>query len=304
MSAPRMPLGSARGSEVEPDVRPDGLLDELDVTPAPRHHSADLGVIAEGQVVAVVIADRRGMGCSVFADQYVRLERGSAVNHLDWYVNDVLYYADRYGGGTVRDDPNGERRPKAAIIYQRTCRHGPRLRESTTVTATGWARPGKPPGTAPASPKPATPRSASRCPAPPPRNAPGLPPVTAPASNPAKRNRRPDLLGLLPRTQPDRARHDHLESSQETTIEARGTRQGVGHLSYADGPSHPRLQNLAGQQSRRPSLISSCQQQMREIRTWRCRRMCADRPGSPGDGSTGAASPQAPGFSARLVSRW
>jgi hypothetical protein len=29
-----------------------------------------------------------------------------AYNPLDWYVNDVLYYAARYGGGTVPGDPN------------------------------------------------------------------------------------------------------------------------------------------------------------------------------------------------------
>jgi hypothetical protein len=40
-----------------------------------------------------------------------------AYNHVDWYVNDVLYYAARYGGGTVPGDPNdcrpgsGDRRP-------------------------------------------------------------------------------------------------------------------------------------------------------------------------------------------------
>ena len=28
-----------------------------------------------------------------------------AYNHADWYVNDVLYYAKAYGGGTVLDDP-------------------------------------------------------------------------------------------------------------------------------------------------------------------------------------------------------
>ena len=28
-------------------------------------------------------------------------------NHADWYVNDVLYYAQAYGGGTVLGDPTG-----------------------------------------------------------------------------------------------------------------------------------------------------------------------------------------------------
>ena len=29
-----------------------------------------------------------------------------AYNHVDWYVNDVLYYASRYGGGSVPVDTN------------------------------------------------------------------------------------------------------------------------------------------------------------------------------------------------------
>src|SRR4029453_6856243 len=29
-----------------------------------------------------------------------------AYNPINWYVNDVLYYANRYGGGTVLGDPN------------------------------------------------------------------------------------------------------------------------------------------------------------------------------------------------------
>jgi hypothetical protein len=31
----------------------------------------------------------------------------AAEPHLDRYVNDVLYYAARYGGGIVPGDPNG-----------------------------------------------------------------------------------------------------------------------------------------------------------------------------------------------------
>jgi hypothetical protein len=56
--------------------------------------------------------------------------------------------------------------------------------------------------------------------------------------NPAEKIRRPDLLGLLPRTQPDRARHDHLDPVTKTTIEARNTRAGVGHFSYANCLNH------------------------------------------------------------------
>ena len=56
-----------------------------------------------------------------------------AYNHVDWYVNDVLYYAARYGGGTVPGDPNdcgaGTRQPQAAVAHERTCRQTPRLGE-------------------------------------------------------------------------------------------------------------------------------------------------------------------------------
>jgi cell wall-associated NlpC family hydrolase len=46
-----------------------------------------------------------------------------------------------------------------------------------------------------------------KMPVPPSRNPAGWPPATGLASNPAKKTRRPNLLGLLPRTQPDRTRH-------------------------------------------------------------------------------------------------
>ena len=45
-----------------------------------------------------------------------------AYNHADWYVNDVLFYASRYGGGTVVGDPNhcgfGSGNPKLPPLTQ------------------------------------------------------------------------------------------------------------------------------------------------------------------------------------------
>ena len=116
-----------------------------------------------------------------------------AYNHVGWYVNDVLYYASRYGGGnTLPVDPNNCRsRVGNPKLPSHTTEHvakvlaGPK---ATTATPTGWVRPDRTPGIAPASPKPPTPASASRCPAPPQCNETGSPPATAPASDRAKKN--------------------------------------------------------------------------------------------------------------------
>jgi len=56
-----------------------------------------------------------------------------AYNHVTWYVNDVLYYAHRYGGGTMLGDPNdcgaqGDGDPNL-----------PPLTEHRAGTVLGWA---------------------------------------------------------------------------------------------------------------------------------------------------------------------
>lgn len=48
-------------SQIGPDIRADGLRNELNVALATKNHATNLGVIAERQVVAVVVADRRGV---------------------------------------------------------------------------------------------------------------------------------------------------------------------------------------------------------------------------------------------------
>jgi hypothetical protein len=115
-----------------------------------------------------------------------------AYNPVDWYVNDVLYYAARYGGGTVHGAPNdcgaGNRNSELPSLGNERVAKLLAWARSHNGDSYRMGRPGQPPGTARASPKPATPTSASRYPAPPPRNAPGLPPVMAHASNPAMRN--------------------------------------------------------------------------------------------------------------------
>jgi hypothetical protein len=115
-----------------------------------------------------------------------------AYNHVDWYVNDVFYYASRYGGGRVPGGPNdcvrGTGNPRLPSLTTNASPKSSLGRKATMVTLIGWGRPGQPPGTAPVSLKPPTPRSASRCPALLPRNVAGWPTATAPASNPAERN--------------------------------------------------------------------------------------------------------------------
>ena len=117
-----------------------------------------------------------------------------AYNPINWYVNDVLFYAAplRRRHHTrrpqrLRPSGSGNREPAAAHQRPRRdrARPGPK---ATTATPTAWAPPARTPGTAPASPKPPTHRSASECPGPPPRNAAGSPPETASASGPARNN--------------------------------------------------------------------------------------------------------------------
>jgi Transglycosylase SLT domain len=114
-----------------------------------------------------------------------------AYNPIDWYVNDVLYYAARYGGA-VPGDPNdcgaGNRHPER-----------PSLSNERVAKVLAWAKShdgdsyllgaaGPSTWDCSSSPKPPTPTSVSRCPAPRQRNETGWPTATAPASNPAERN--------------------------------------------------------------------------------------------------------------------
>jgi hypothetical protein len=112
-----------------------------------------------------------------------------AYNHVDWYVNDVLYYATRYGGGTVPGDcgagsgnsglPSFTGERIAKVLTWAKSHDGDSYRMGAAGPHT-WD--------CSVSPKPPTPKLASRYPAPPQRNATGWRPATAPASSPAKRN--------------------------------------------------------------------------------------------------------------------
>ena len=174
-----------------------------------------------------------------------------AYNPINWYVNDVLFYAARYGGGTVLGDPNdcgtasssSETCRRSPTIGSRRCWPGPK---ATTATPTAWAPPARTSGTAPASPRPRTHRSASECHGSPPRNAAGSPPETASASDPA-RSDQADLIFWNSYLGPNHIGHVMIvwNPATKTTIEARSTRAGVGHFSYANGPRPPHLRNLA-----------------------------------------------------------
>jgi hypothetical protein len=112
-----------------------------------------------------------------------------AYNHVDWYVNDVLYYATRYGGGTVPGDcgagsgnsglPSFTGERIAKVLTWAKSHDGDSYRMGAAGPHT-WD--------CSVSPKPPTPKLASRYPAPPQRNATGWRPATAPASSPAKRS--------------------------------------------------------------------------------------------------------------------
>ena len=144
-----------------------------------------------------------------------------AYNHVAWYVNDVLYYAHRYGGGTVLGDPDdcgadGDGNPNL-----------PPLTNDRVATVLRWAqRPRRRP-LPDGRQRPARLRLLQLHPdrlrpdrhpdAPDRRRATQLagrrqrhPHPTRPRTT-----RRPGLLGLLPRPQPHRPRHDRLEPGQQ-----------------------------------------------------------------------------------------
>jgi hypothetical protein len=142
-----------------------------------------------------------------------------AYNPINWYVNDVLFYAARYGGGTVLGDPND-------CGTASSSRNVPPLTNGRVAKVLAWAQrqDGDSYGMGAAGPNVwdcsihAGRLRANRHP-----NAPACLRATQLAGR-GKRHphptrpgatRRPDLLGLLPGTQPNRARHDRVEPSEQ-----------------------------------------------------------------------------------------
>jgi hypothetical protein len=178
-----------------------------------------------------------------------------AYNPVDWYVNDVLHYATRYGGGSIPVDTNncggGTSDPKL-----------PSLTSERVAIALAWAKNhdgdsyrmgprGRTRGIARALPKPPSRKLASRCPH---RHcATQLAGRRQRHPHPARPRKPGDLIFWDSYRGPSRIGHVMIiwNPANKTTIEARNTRGGVGHFSYADGPSHHifeiwRVGNLGG----------------------------------------------------------
>ena len=179
-----------------------------------------------------------------------------AYNPINWYVNDVLFYAARYGGGTVPGDPNdcgpasGSSR-KLPPLANRSRREGAGLgqRPRRRLLPHGRHRPERlgllqlHPGRVRTDRHPnATARLGTTQLAGRRKRHPD--PARAGAT------RRPDLLGLLPRTQPDRARHDRVEPSKQN--HHRGARHPCRcrPLQLRQRASPPHLRDLARRKPR------------------------------------------------------
>jgi hypothetical protein len=166
-----------------------------------------------------------------------------AYNPVDWYVNDVLHYAARYGGGTVLGDPNdcrpgsGDRRlpsftnERVAKLLAWAKSHdgdtyrmgaaGPTTWDCSSFTQAGYAQIGvKLPRTASAQRSWLADGNGTRIQ--PGQEKPG------------------DLVFWDSHRGPSKIGHVVIiwSPASKTTIEARNTRAGVGYFSYANGSSH------------------------------------------------------------------
>jgi len=185
-----------------------------------------------------------------------------AYNHADWYVNDVLYYAKAYGGGTVLGDPSdcgdGAGNPNLPALTNERVKTvltwaqghvgdpyvfgagGPNAWDCSSFTQAAYARIG----------------------------------ITMPRTAAAQRDwlaagngfrvqyghEKPgDLLFWDSYLGPNVIGHVKVvwDPASRMTIEARDTASGVGHFSYSSGPSHHifeiwRVGNVADTPSKTP----------------------------------------------------
>jgi NlpC/P60 family/Transglycosylase SLT domain len=167
-----------------------------------------------------------------------------AYNHVDWYVNDVLYYATRYGGGTVpmeganncgsrNGNPGlpsftGERIAKVLTWAKshdgdsyRVGAAGPHTWDCSSFTQAAYAHIGV-----------HMPRTASA-------QRRWLARGNGTHIRPG--HEKPgDLIFWDSYLGPKQIGHVMIvwNPASKTTIEARNTRAGVGHFSYANGASH------------------------------------------------------------------
>ncbi|SDS99832.1 NlpC/P60 family protein [Friedmanniella luteola] len=169
-----------------------------------------------------------------------------AYNRPAWYTNDVLFYAAAYGGGTVYGNPHhcgtttratgGRPVPPltagrvAAVLRFATSRaggpyvmgaNGPRAYDCSSLTQTAYARAGiRMPRTAAAQRSWLAAGNGTRI--------------------PLGQEQPGDLVFWDSYLGSNQIGHVMLvwNPATKTTIEARSTRDGIGHFSYADGPSH------------------------------------------------------------------
>lgn len=168
-----------------------------------------------------------------------------AYNRPSWYANDVLFYADHYGGGTVYGDPHdcgtttavGNRQLPpltldrvAAVLAFAASRaggpyvmgaNGPRAYDCSSLTQAAYTRAGiSLPRTAAAQRSWLAAGNGTR--------------ITPGQEQPG------DLVFWDSYLGPNQIGHVMLvwNPAARTTIEARSTRDGIGHFSYAAGPSH------------------------------------------------------------------
>jgi cell wall-associated NlpC family hydrolase len=165
-----------------------------------------------------------------------------AYSHADWYVNDVLYYASRYGGGTVLGDPNdcgpvngdpdlppltGDRVAKVLAwakshhgdSYQMAA--GPNTWDCSGFTQAGYRRIGL-----------TMPRTASA-------QRSWLAAGNGTRIRPGQ-EKPGDLILWDSYLGPNQIGHVMIiwNPATKTTIEAHNTRTGVGHFTYSNGPHH------------------------------------------------------------------
>jgi cell wall-associated NlpC family hydrolase len=167
-----------------------------------------------------------------------------AYNPINWYVNDVLFYANRYGGGTVLGDPNdcgtanngtrkvppltNDRVAKLLAWAQRQDGDayrmgaaGPTVWDCSSFTQAAFAQIGI-----------RMPRLASA-------QRSWLAAGNGIRIRPGQ-ERPGDLIFWNSYLGPNHIGHVMIvwNPARETTIEARSTHAGVGHFGYANGPGH------------------------------------------------------------------
>jgi cell wall-associated NlpC family hydrolase len=169
-----------------------------------------------------------------------------AYNRPSWYANDVLFYAARYGGGTVYGDPHdcgsttpnapGRRLPPltsdrvAAVLAFAASRaggpyvmgaNGPRAYDCSSLTRAAYNHAGvHQPRTAAAQRSWLAAGNGTR--------------ITPSQEQPG------DLIFWDSYLGPNQIGHVMLvwNPTTKTTIEARSTSGGIGHFTYAAGPRH------------------------------------------------------------------